>query len=110
MVVWLWFGIYHPPPPSNSPSSSGHAAPPDPFDVSRNPSSSLNPLQVHPSAGFSAFVARMLQITKVSHSVTLVALLYIYRLKVRNAISAEAGSEQRPFIASLILSNKYLDE
>jgi len=52
----------------------------------------------------------MLQITKVSHSVTLVALLYIYRLKVRNAISAEAGSEQRPFIASLILSNKYLDE
>ena len=52
----------------------------------------------------------MLQITMVSHSVTLIALLYIYRLKQRNAIKAEPGSEQRPFVASLILGNKYLDE
>lgn len=52
----------------------------------------------------------MLKFTMVSHSVTLVALLYIYRLKMRNPIKADPGSERRPFIASLILGNKYLDE
>jgi hypothetical protein len=52
----------------------------------------------------------MLQVTMVSHSVTIVALLYIYRLKNKNNIVAGPGTEQRPFIASLILSNKYLDE
>jgi hypothetical protein len=46
----------------------------------------------------------------VSHSVTLIALLYIYRLKLKNNIKAEPGSEHRPFVASLILANKYLDE
>jgi hypothetical protein len=46
----------------------------------------------------------------VSHSVTLIALLYIYRLKQRNLIVGEAGSETRPFVVSLILGNKYLDE
>jgi hypothetical protein len=111
MVVWLWFGRQHPPlPKSSSPLSTTTPISQDPFDLSRYPSSPLNPLQVQPSEGFSAFVARLLQITMVSHSVTLVALLYIYRLKARNAINAEAGSETRPLIASLILSNKYLDE
>lgn len=46
----------------------------------------------------------------VSHSVTLIALLYIYRLKQRNRIVGDAGSETRPFVVSLILGNKYLDE
>ena len=73
-------------------------------------SSSLHPLQVSPSPYFAAFVARLLQITMVSHSVTLISLLYVYRLKLHNQIKAEPGSEQRPFVASLILANKYLDE
>ena len=46
----------------------------------------------------------------VSHSVTILALLYIYRLKNRHPIEAGPGTEKRPFIASLILGNKYLDE
>ena len=86
---------------------------PNPFDPnssSSSASSPLNPNQVTPSTQFTEFVANMLKITMVSHSVTLIALLYIYRLKQRNPIKAEPGSEQRPFVASLILGNKYLDE
>lgn len=78
----------------------------DPFSTG----TSLNPLQVNPSPHFTQFVARMLKITMVSHSVTLVALLYIYKLRLRNEVHGQAGSEQRPFVASLMLGNKYLDE
>lgn len=46
----------------------------------------------------------------VSHSVTLVAILYVYRLKMRNMFYSTPGSENRPFVAALMLANKYLDE
>ena len=96
----------------SEPQPSPIISSPNPFDLSEASSSGpLNPLQVQPSPEFHEYVSRMLQYTMVSHSVTLIALLYIYKLKASNpAIIAEAGSEQRPFVASLILSNKYLDE
>jgi hypothetical protein len=111
MAVWLWFGDHKPVSPiPDSPMSTMSSLPHDPFEIPRHPASSVNPFQVHPSPQFTQFVSQLLQITMVSHSVTLVALLYIYRLKTRNNIAAGPGTEQRPFIASLILSNKYLDE
>lgn len=106
MVVWLWFGQLN----HSSPSSTGSPINHDPFEYPRHPSNPLHPLQVAPSADFTRFVSRLLQITMVSHSVTLVALLYIYRLKLRYNIEAGRGTEMRPFIAALILANKYLDE
>lgn len=106
MVVWLWFGRTD--LPNHSPD--GSIVSDNPFDYPLHPANPLNPLQVIPSPTFTKFVAELLQITMVSHSVTLVALLYIYRLKKRYIIEATSGTEMRPFIASLILSNKYLDE
>lgn len=71
----------------------------------------LNPLQIHPTQAFARFVAVILQTTLVSHSVTIVALLYIYRLKLKHRnILGQPGSEFRLFVSSLVLSNKFLDE
>lgn len=112
MVVWLWHGTPSSTQSSATPSSR-HSSPllnsPNPFEITHS-TPPVNPLQIAPSAQFTEFVERMLKITMVSHSVTLVSLLYIYRLKMRNAISGVAGSETRPFVVSLILGNKYLDE
>lgn len=80
----------------------------DPFEYPlHNP---LHPCQVAPTIEFERFVDRLLHITQVSHSVVLVSLLYIYRLKNRYHIEAGAGTEMRAFVAGLILANKYLDE
>lgn len=113
MVVWLWYGHHTPlSNTSNSPASaSSLLSSPNPFDITQSPTHPpIHPLQVTPSPRFASFVSKLLQVTMVSHSVTLIALLYIYRLKLKNHIKAEPGSEHRPFVASLILANKYLDE
>ncbi|WWC66688.1 uncharacterized protein I206_100592 [Kwoniella pini CBS 10737] len=111
MVVWLWFGDFvstmEQQPPS--PLSQTHISN-DPFDAHHATSSPISGLMVQPSKEFSQFVSRMLTVTSVSHSVTIVALLYIYRLKMRNGFFSTPGSEQRPFIAGLMLGNKYLDD
>ncbi|WRT63714.1 uncharacterized protein IL334_000637 [Kwoniella shivajii] len=111
MVVWLWYGEFSPSPqlPPSSPLSSS-PIPNDPFDVAHASSSRISTLMVQPSPQFSKFVSRMLTLTSVSHSVTIVALLYVYRLKMRNTFFSTPGSEQRPFIAGLMLGNKYLDD
>ncbi|OCF36166.1 hypothetical protein I316_02038 [Kwoniella heveanensis BCC8398] len=111
MVVWLWYGDFQS-AVQNAPSSplSSTSIPHDPFDVSHTPTSRISPLMVQPSIEFSKFVGRLLTVTSVSHSVTLVALLYIYRLKMKNQFYATPGSEQRPFVAALMLGNKYLDD
>lgn len=95
MIVWIWFG--------STPSHS--SSPSNPFT-----SPVVNPAQLQPTEPFSRFVSSLLQTTLVSHSVTLVALLYVYRFKMRHPINAVPGSEIRPFVASLMLANKYLDE
>ncbi|WWC58259.1 uncharacterized protein I303_100797 [Kwoniella dejecticola CBS 10117] len=111
MVVWLWYGDFAPQAdqPPSSPLSHTHI-PNDPFDVNHATSSHISALMVHPSPDFGKFVTRMLNVTSVSHSVAIIALLYIYRLKMRNGFFSTPGSEQRPFIAGLMLGNKYLDD
>ncbi|ORY23612.1 hypothetical protein BCR39DRAFT_507752 [Naematelia encephala] len=108
MVAWLWYGNHS---PSNlqdatfGASSPRMTSTPDPFLAAP-----INHDQVVPSPYFLDFVSRMLRLTQVSHSVTLIALLYIYRLKARKPMVPQSGSEMRPFVASLILGNKYLDD
>ncbi|WWC85938.1 uncharacterized protein L201_000808 [Kwoniella dendrophila CBS 6074] len=111
MVVWLWYGDFtsSSQPIPNSPVSLS-PIPNDPFEVTHSTSSRISTLMVHPSPEFSKFVSRMLTVTSVSHSVAIVALLYVYRLKMRNQFFSTPGSEQRPFIAGLMLGNKYLDD
>ncbi|KAK8845485.1 hypothetical protein IAR55_006198 [Kwoniella newhampshirensis] len=112
MVVWLWYGEFQNQSQSPSETFSPHSPPipNNPFDVTIEPPPRVTPLMVHPSSQFSEFVARLLQVTMVSHSVTVVALLYVYRLKMNNQFFSTPGSEQRPFVAGLMLSNKYLDD
>ncbi|KIR55047.1 hypothetical protein I315_02284 [Cryptococcus gattii Ru294] len=108
MIVWLWYGQFQQqqPPSPISPSNSSIL---DPFDPTYHPQR-ISQLMVQPSSVFSEFVARLLQVTMVSHSVTLVAVLYVYRLKMRNVFYSTPGSENRPFVAALMLANKYLDD
>nr|ODN90880.1 hypothetical protein L204_05719 [Cryptococcus depauperatus CBS 7855] len=110
MVVWLWYGHFAPASsPTSSPFSESPSIPVDPFDPCTQPQR-ISQLMVQPSVEFGNFVARLLQVTMVSHSVTLVALLYIYRLKMKNSFTSTPGSEHRPFVAALMLGNKYLDD
>ena len=106
MAVWLWYGDH----PAASSHSTSVLNSPNPFQTSPSFSNAINALQVAPTPDFSRRVENLLRVTKVSHSVTLVALLYIYRFKMRNQIVVRRGSEWRAFVVSLILGNKYLDE
>lgn len=47
---------------------------------------------------------------QVSHSVVLLALLFVSRLKQRNDIKGAAGSEYRLAVTALMLGNKILDD
>ena len=107
MFCWLWYD--QPRQATQAPHNPLSPLLPNPF-LNSPPQNTINPLQVAPSYEFSQFVETLLRVTLVSHSVTLLALLYMHRLKSRNHIVAQPGTEQRPFIASLILGNKYLDE
>ncbi len=54
---------------------------------------------------------KLLETTQVSHSVIVLSLHYIYRLKDRNnGTPAQAGSEFRIAVAALMMANKFLDE
>ena len=105
MIVWLW---YAKPRLQPNGSVSPHADPNNPFNSPSH--SDIDPQQITPTPAFVEFVNMLLRVTMVSHSVTLIALLYVHRLKSRNMIEAGQGTERRPFIAGLILGNKYLDE
>ncbi|WVQ76318.1 hypothetical protein IAR50_005983 [Cryptococcus sp. DSM 104548] len=109
MVVWLWYGQFQTHPPSPISPSTPSSISIDPFDPNTQPQR-ISQLMVQPSPEFHKFAARLLQVTMVSHSVTLVSLLYVYRLKTRNAFFSTPGSEHRPFVAALMLANKYLDD
>lgn len=67
--------------------------------------------QLVPVERFCAFVRSVLRTTQVSHSVVVVALLYIYRLRLRHPrLQGQIGSEYRLFLTSLVLANKFLDD
>ncbi|KAK5655329.1 hypothetical protein OQA88_5896 [Cercophora sp. LCS_1] len=60
---------------------------------------------------FRKWVQSVLQTTQVTQNVILLALLFIYRLKLANAsVKGRQGSEYRLFTVALMLGNKFLDD
>ncbi|GAA95189.1 hypothetical protein E5Q_01844 [Mixia osmundae IAM 14324] len=69
-----------------------------------------HPRQFRPTPGFSHFIRDVLLTTQVSRSVVVLALLFVYRLKIRNVIHGQPGSEFRLAIVAFMLANKVLDD
>ncbi|KAF1962188.1 hypothetical protein CC80DRAFT_156428 [Byssothecium circinans] len=64
-----------------------------------------------PTAGFRKWVATILTTTQVAQNVILLALLFIYRLKLTNpSVKGKPGSEYRLLTVALMLGNKFLDD
>ncbi|RIA92854.1 cyclin PHO80-like protein, partial [Glomus cerebriforme] len=60
---------------------------------------------------FKKFCKDVISATQVSHSVILLSLLYIHRMKINNpTIKGQNGSEYRTFTVALMLANKFLDD
>ncbi|CAG8596004.1 11965_t:CDS:2 [Ambispora gerdemannii] len=75
--------------------------------------SSLRPRfsDFRPRDAFKKFCRDVVTATQVSHSVILLSLLYISRMKSNNpAIQGHPGSEYRTFTVALMLANKFLDD
>lgn len=65
----------------------------------------------HPTIGFKKWVATILTTTQVAQNVILLALLFIYRLKLKNpTVKGKPGSEYRLLTVALMLGNKFLDD
>ncbi|RXK37169.1 hypothetical protein M231_05538 [Tremella mesenterica] len=108
LLVHIWFGRF-PQIRPNTPSRNI----PNSLDLSPNFTSPINPLQFQPAESFINNVARILQVTLVSHSVSVISLLYVYRIKTMTQLAdypLPQGSEWGVFVTSLILANKYLDD
>ncbi|CAG8472537.1 9302_t:CDS:2 [Funneliformis caledonium] len=102
MTCFLWFGDYlmdphtpsiiAPPPP---PGGNGHR----------------RYAEYKPRDAFKKFCKDVISATQVSHSVILLSLLYIHRMKINNpTIKGQSGSEYRTFTVALMLANKFLDD
>ncbi|GAA5825593.1 hypothetical protein JCM10212_006216 [Sporobolomyces blumeae] len=102
MFVWLWFAPATVVAPPSSSSSS--AAP------RRSTDTAISKLQFAPTPRFVGFCHDVLSTTQVSHSVVLLALLFIARLKQKNQIHGAPGSEFRLAVTGLMLANKVLDD
>jgi len=76
---------------------------------SNSPNLPVQPL-VHdaiPTTGFRKWVATILTTTQVAPNVILLALLFIYRLKLINpSVKGKTGSEYRLLTVALMLGNK----
>ncbi|CCG81117.2 Putative uncharacterized protein [Taphrina deformans PYCC 5710] len=60
---------------------------------------------------FTKWTRDVLSTTQVSTNVVILAMLYIYRLKVGNpSVKGKAGSEYRLLTVALMLGNKFLDD
>lgn len=65
----------------------------------------------HPTLGFKKWVTTILTTTQVAQNVILLALLFIYRLKLTNpTVKGKPGSEYRLLTVALMLGNKFLDD
>lgn len=101
MVCYLWFSSLS---RDASPSTSRQSSIP-------KPSSATASLQLAVSPDFVRFMQKVLETTQVSQSVIVLALHYIYRLKIRNRFTnGQSGSEYRVAIAALMMANKFLDD
>ncbi|RKU47026.1 hypothetical protein DL546_008458 [Coniochaeta pulveracea] len=64
-----------------------------------------------PNQSFKAWVRQVLETTQVTQNVILLALLYIYRLKMTiPTVRGQPGSEHRLLTVALMLGNKFLDD
>ncbi|GAA5944608.1 uncharacterized protein JCM15063_000056 [Sporobolomyces koalae] len=99
MFVWLWFA-----------TDSANDDKQDPASDRDNGSGTSARLQFSPSRRFVGFCHDVLTTTQVSHSVVLLALLFVSRLKQKNVIAGAAGSEFRLAVTGLMLANKVLDD
>jgi hypothetical protein len=69
------------------------------------------PTLARPHEQFRKWVLMVLSTTQVTQNVILLALLFIYRLKMSTRqIKGRAGSEYRLLIVALMLGNKFLDD
>ncbi|KAM0751092.1 hypothetical protein T439DRAFT_225461 [Meredithblackwellia eburnea MCA 4105] len=93
--AWIWFA----PPPSRDDDG-------DQDEKGKVPEKQ----QLVPSERFLRFCHDVLATTQVSHSVVILALLFVYRLKSRNVICGAPGSEFRLAITALMMANKVLDD
>lgn len=102
MICYLWFSsLSRDASPSSRP---GLTSIPE-------PNSATATLQLAVSPAFVRFMQKVLETTQVSQSVIVLALHYIYRLKIRNRYTnGQSGSEYRVAIAALMMANKFLDE
>ncbi|KAH8724152.1 hypothetical protein GQ44DRAFT_773407 [Phaeosphaeriaceae sp. PMI808] len=65
----------------------------------------------HPTIGFKKWVTTILTTTQVAQNVILLALLFVYRLKLTNpTVKGKPGSEYRLLTVALMLGNKFLDD
>ncbi|KAK0647181.1 hypothetical protein B0T16DRAFT_429710 [Cercophora newfieldiana] len=69
------------------------------------------PESARATRNFKKWVQTVLSTTQVTQNVVLLALLFIYRLKLANPkVSGRQGSEYRLFTVALMLGNKFLDD
>jgi hypothetical protein len=73
-----------------------------------HPSTPVNVVpETVPAAGFRKWVATLLSTTQVTQNVVLLALLFIYKLKIINpGVKGRLGSEYRLLTVALMLGNK----
>nr|VWP01821.1 E3 ubiquitin-protein ligase (EC [Ganoderma boninense] len=109
MICYLWFSTIS--SNSASPSKRNRVSPTQPDSFSPHSNASTAKLQFSVSPAFVRFMQKVLETTQVSHSVIVLSLHYICRLKARNPFtSGQAGSEYRVAIAALMLANKFVDD
>ncbi|KAI0697154.1 cyclin-domain-containing protein [Cytidiella melzeri] len=102
MICYLWFSSL-----SRDAATSGRTG----ISTIPEPTPATASLQLAVSPAFVRFMQKVLETTQVSQSVIVLALHYIYRLKIRNRYTnGQPGSEYRVSIAALMMANKFLDD
>lgn len=81
----------------------------------QNPASGTSILPLAPSAvaspHYKKWVSTVLSTTQITQNVAILALLYIYRLKMANpTVKGRPGSEFRLLTVAVMLGNKFLDD
>ncbi|GAA5912690.1 uncharacterized protein JCM6883_006205 [Sporobolomyces salmoneus] len=97
MFVWLWFA-----PNTDTEEQEDQGEMKEDAGMRR--------MQFAPNARFVMFCHDVLTTTQVAHSVVILALLFVSRLKQRNSIKGSPGSEFRLAVTGLMLANKVLDD
>ncbi|KNZ61125.1 hypothetical protein VP01_1449g10 [Puccinia sorghi] len=104
MICYLWFAD----PQSQTQTTATTTT--SSTDLPSSSNITISQAQLVPNPEFVMFIHNLLNTTQVSHSVVLLALFYIHRLKSLNPIKPNSKSEYRIGVVSLMLANKMLDD